>query len=598
MPLATPTLILNTDALQTGDLAPFFTSLGSNATPPAWRRVSGSEGPLIVILATADSVTGNATRTTITGDLRLRGKIDPAATELTLLCEFTEEGDEGEEYYEAGTFNLAIDSDLWGDALSKTVLCDFEEVVGGEVIRSWRANLELVRGVGDGGSPAPLSYVGYFAQSATEEQKAQARENIGASSSSGDVVSDGTITSANSGKVAIVTDLKEIGAGVAYGVGTAGSIVIHDSTITMANVLRLAEVSGDSNGMIQAGPVYSQIATASSIVQRDSSGAIAGTNITANGHFKSQGDGAGGAGHLILAQGTTPNGTGSSTTLWGIANGLGWRNGNGTAYSLTLPTASGTLALVDGNLGTPTTLTLTNATGLPLTGLTGSFTPSVSTLLSPLCTVVITPGESAWSASTLSGSAALSAYSNGCRVVSMNASTAGLVRHVFASNSSHLPTVNSGSGPQVNWGKSWAANWSAVNRCPVASGTKQTIIFGAPTTQADHTLTSKSVRVTIEGNGTNVIASITAYQSGEVQSSTSTLTTDDRTSCAWRLLWNQGTAFTLYRNGTAICTLATGLPSGNGTALHHNIVLMHTQVSGGATTYESAITSICIDHLA
>lgn len=611
MPLATPTLILNTDALQTGDLAPFFTALGSNATPPAWRRVSGSEGPLIVILATADSVTGNATRTTITGDLRLRGKIDPAATELTLLCEFTQEGGEGDEYYEAGTFNLAIDSNLWGDALSKTVLCDFEEVVAGEVIRSWRANLELVRGVGDGGSPAPLSYVGYFAQSATEEQKAQARENIGASSGSGDVVSDGTITAANSGKVAVVTDLKEIGAGVAYGVGTEGSIVIHDSTITMANTTRLAQVSGDSNGMIEAGPVYSQTATASSIVQRDSSGnivvnginsysalftdlsvnsyidcdgytrsaeffnndnsfsvgtdgAIAGTNITANGHFKSQGDGAGGAGHLILAQGTTPNGTGSSTTLWGIANGIGWRNGNGTAYSLTLPTASGTLALVDGNLGTPTTLTLTNATGLPIAG-GGTGASTALTARMNLGLTRMSPvhgGDGSWVTATVSGTVGTNTYFGGTRTGQVVSATAGFGRFYY--NSAGSSNIYTGSRTILNWSTSFRVDFRAIIYLNTNASSKVTFIVATGTGTTAHDLAALGLAVQAYGNGSACRIRLQAHNGTTATNGTDVAwTTGDENFYDFSLVWTPGTGATLYKDDVSLCSISTGLPSGN-----------------------------------
>ncbi len=100
------------------------------------------------------------------------------------------------------------------------------------------------------------------------------------------------------------------------------------------------EVNGDINAP-------GSIATVASLVSVEISAASGSFTVGATGdmtatHGKFQGSG-GQAGHVQLKQGTAPNGTANETTLWGISGGIGWRDGTGTAYSLTLPTASSTL---------------------------------------------------------------------------------------------------------------------------------------------------------------------------------------------------------------------------------------------------------------
>lgn len=67
------------------------------------------------------------------------------------------------------------------------------------------------------------------------------------------------------------------------------------------------------------------------------------------------------------------NATSGTITLAPTTGALG-------TVTLTMPASTGTLALVSGALGTPTSLTLTNATGLPIAGTTGYGT-GVATLL-------------------------------------------------------------------------------------------------------------------------------------------------------------------------------------------------------------------------
>jgi len=481
---AEQTLILNTVFDVSGESGPLLDSLDTFDSASPWRRVSGDTAPLRVILVDdGGSVPGTPRRVILASGntLSLTAKVEASDVDMALSLTFTQVGSEGAEYYEADPGTLAVSDAIFNGNPEANLKVDFQEKTsGGTILRQWRASLILLWSTASGGTTSPLYYVGYNAQSPTNTQKTQALNNLGASASgktvlqgtpaearaaleitgSGDIVSDGTITSANAGKVAVVgSTTKQIGAGVGYGSNQAGTLVIQDSTILTANAGRLVMVSGDSNGMIEVGPAYASAATASTLVLRDASGGITVTALDANGvgltdgtvtaetgafsgivgadggftgglttpftisdtgvatvrataffqgavwfgmgaalsgqgsyvsengaflygeggtltgsfsseggsisaasgafsvsatgdmtatHGKFQGS-AGGAGHTVLSYGTTPNGTGSTLTLWGISGGsLGWRDGTGTAYSM---------KLVDGTPATTSDLT-------------------------------------------------------------------------------------------------------------------------------------------------------------------------------------------------------------------------------------------------
>lgn len=115
-----------------------------------------------------------------------------------------------------------------------------------------------------------------------------------------------------------------------------------------------------------------------------------GGNLTSNAVVL----GAGTTDTKVVA-GVTTNGTaqlvlGVNTTTLGSVKLFGNTSGDvtispsavaGTATALTLPATTGTVALVSGALGTPTSVTLTSGTGLPIsTGLTGAGTGVLTAL--------------------------------------------------------------------------------------------------------------------------------------------------------------------------------------------------------------------------
>jgi len=272
-------------------------------------RVSGSVETTHLYLyddsggATADPV--RITATTIV----LAVRKTPGAEDLIVLdSTWTETGDEGEEYY-VSEVDWSVVAGTW-DTNEPNVepLVDF--IIDGRVVR---IPLTLIRGAYDASTPPsnPQLYVKTIAQTLTAPQQAQARANIGAGTGSGDLISSGTITVGNAGKVAVITANLTLGAGVAYAETTTastlvqrdasgsvyaiGSIqpntaVVHDSTIVTSSAGRLTMVAGDSNGMIEVGPSYASIATANTVVLRDVSGGIAAVNADFSGDLTVSGD--------------------------------------------------------------------------------------------------------------------------------------------------------------------------------------------------------------------------------------------------------------------------------------------------------------------
>jgi hypothetical protein len=134
----------------------------------------------------------------------------------------------------------------------------------------------------------------------TARTAAETRSDIG----SGDILNSGTITLANAGKVAVITALNTIGAGVAYasaatastlalrdasgaiyatGSLQAGTAVTHDSSISSPAVGALVAVSGDGDGMIQSAPFYSAAAENNTMALRDGTGGLTATTFTSSG---------------------------------------------------------------------------------------------------------------------------------------------------------------------------------------------------------------------------------------------------------------------------------------------------------------------------
>jgi len=294
-------------------------------------RVSGSVETTHLYLyddsggATADPV--RITATTIV----LAVRKTPGAEDLIVLdSTWTETGDEGEEYY-VSEVDWSVVAGTW-DTNERSVDPLVNLIVDGRAVE---IPLTLIRGAYDASTPPsnPQLYVKTIAQTLTTDQKTQALTNqggtavgravfqaadaaaartaIGAGTGSGDLISAGTITAGNAGKVAVITANLTLGAGVAiaesatastlvqrdasgsvYAIGSIqpNTAVVHDSTIVTSNAGRLARVAGDSDGMIEVGPDYSTTATAGAVVMRDVSGGIAAVNADFSGDLTVTGD--------------------------------------------------------------------------------------------------------------------------------------------------------------------------------------------------------------------------------------------------------------------------------------------------------------------
>ena len=129
MSLSTPSLYLNTDSLQNGDLNPFFASLLTTANAGPWARVSGAEGPLRVYPCTLPTDgTSVPVRTDFgTNTFHLIAKVDPADEDLVLEIDFTKTTDGDYFYYEANPAVLSVPQGSWLGEKFRKIPCDFEE---------------------------------------------------------------------------------------------------------------------------------------------------------------------------------------------------------------------------------------------------------------------------------------------------------------------------------------------------------------------------------------------------------------------------------------------------------------------------------------
>ena len=169
------------------------------------------------------------------------------------------------------------------------------------------------------------------------------------------------------------------------GLTTSGGPVTSSGTITLAGTLNVANggtglTSGTSGGVLAftaSGTIASSGAlAANALVVGGGAGVAPSTITTGTGVVTALGVNTGSAGAFVVnggALGTPSSGTATNLTGLPISTGVSGL-GTGVATALAVNTGSAGAVVVNGGaLGTPSSGTLTNATGLPLsTGVTGT----------------------------------------------------------------------------------------------------------------------------------------------------------------------------------------------------------------------------------
>jgi len=353
------------------------------------------------------------------------------------------------------------------------------------------------------------------------------------------------------------------------------------------------------------------------LFKADGSGAVTGLSFTNNSstaalgsagnfyavHGKFNGTG-GVAGHWLVKHGTAEAGTAGYTTGYAATGGtFTLRNGTSSTSILTLdysaftaartisfPDAAGTVVLTPGStsittLGTITTGTW-SATAIAVAkgGTGGTTAREAQRNLSLGRETVIALDANQWTTATISGTVASNGTVSGIRYIDVSGSTAGFGRAVYGPSS--YSNLWSATAAQIDFSQSWRLSFRTRNTLGSNTSARHTILIGCSSTPTAHTLANAGFAVNFKGNGSTVDVFVSAHNGTSQTNSTvsaAPLTAGTTNYYDWELEWIPATGLYLYQNGTLVCSLTTGLPSGTGSAGNYALAMIAENVSGSAT---------------
>lgn len=330
-----------------------------------------------------------------------------------------------------------------------------------------------------------------------------------------------------------------------YGSGTASAVPSSSNLTSTSSGVELALNYADgklyfknSSGVVT---LLASSATAGGGVTTFSSGTTGLTPNTATSGAITL------SGTLNVANG----GTGITSFGTGVAAWLGTPNSANLRTAITDETGSGSLVfatsptLVTPVLGTPASVTLTNATGLPVAGISATGTPSSTTYLR---------GDGTWS--TVSGGAS--------GTVTSVSFTGGIVSVATPTSTPALTVAGTSGGiPYFSSGTTWASS---------AALTASALMIGGGAGVAPSTTTTGTGVLTALGNSVNAASGIVVKDANSNVSANSFTPgwTSTATAATTTTLTN---ASTYYQRFTGATTQTVQLPAANTVALGQGFII-------------------------
>jgi hypothetical protein len=199
-------------------------------------------------------------------------------------------------------------------------------------------------------------------------------------------------------------------------------------------------------------------------------------------------------------------------------------------------------------------------------------------------------GDAAWTGGTV-GSVLAAGYSFGRRVSLIQSATAGLHRWIYTTSGNSNPIA--GSASKVNFALSWRTTIWGRFQVGTATGSIVSLHTGCPATPTTHDPTEKThvIQIAGDGAGGRRVRVVTHNGSAISASSWAAWLPAVDEYCNLELIWLTVTSLNLRVNGVSTCTVATGLPSGLGTANSTNLGSVAENVVGSASQVYSELVA-------